>query len=153
MKYAALIFSCLAGSLLFGCGQGTKSESAVPAKSESAVLAEAESAILGKIWRAFTNHPGNVGSGIRSIEVKGNLVEKGSVPPSAMNSSAEGRLPAYLACFDYVMVVPGAGDMKTDLCIYYIENPSRGNHSVMWRGKMYVDQLKSRMDNHGFTRN
>ena len=68
-----------------------------------------------------------------------------------MNSSAEGRLPAYLACYDFVTVMGGMGDMKSDLCIYYVENPSRGTHGVMWRGKKYAAQLESKMNSDGFT--
>lgn len=104
-----------------------------------------------KIWSAYTNYPGNAGQGVRWAEVKGKIIKQGTVPPSAMNSSAKERLPAYLACYDYVSVTAGLGDIKGNMCIYYIENPTRGTDAIMWRGKEYMSQLESSMASDGFT--
>jgi|APEBP8051072433_1049376.scaffolds.fasta_scaffold02064_2 hypothetical protein len=126
--------------VLSGCGnEGSSSKS-----SSSAV---------DDIWNAYTNYPGNAGQGIRWINVQGKILKQGTVPPSAVNSSAEGRLPAYLACYDYVSVMSGMGDSKGDMCIYYIDNPTRGTHAIMWRGKEYMGQLESSMTTDGFTSN
>ena len=112
-----------------------------------------ESSIIDRIWQAYTTYPDNVVKGISRIEVKGHLIKKGTVLPSALSSSTEGRLPAYLACYDFVTVMNGMGDMKTNLCIYYIENPSRNTHGILWRGKEYANQLESKMNNDGFLGN
>ena len=109
--------------------------------------------LLTKIWDGYENAPGNKVSDVRDINPVGEIVKVGTVPPSARNSSADSALPAYLACYDYVTVISGAGDLKTDICVYYVENPSRGNYSVLWRGKKYIDQLESSMASDGFVSN
>jgi hypothetical protein len=108
---------------------------------------------LDEIWNAYTNHPGNAGQGTSWINVKGRMIKQGTVPPSAVRSSVKGRLPAYLACYDYVSVQSGLGDFEEDLCIYYIDNPTRGTYAIMWRGPEYIDRLKSRMASDGFSTN
>ena len=105
---------------------------------------------LNEIWNAYTNHPGNAGQGVRWIDVKGEMIKLGTVSPSAVNSSAKVRLPAYLACYDYVSVMSGMGDIQGDMCIYYIDNPTRGTYGIMWRGKKYISQLESSMESDGF---
>lgn len=106
---------------------------------------------LNDIWNAYTNYPGNAVRGTKRINVKGKIIKQGTVPPSAVNSSAKGRLPAYIACYDYVSVISGIGDFEGDMCIYYINNPTRGTHAVMWRGKEYMSQLESSMASDGYT--
>ena len=108
---------------------------------------------LDDIWNAYTNYPGNSSAGTRWTDVKGKLIKQGTVPPSAVNSSAKKRLPAYLACYDYVMILPGLGDQESNLCVYYIDNQERGTYSIMWRGKQYISQLESEMASDGFISN
>lgn len=124
-------------------------------KNNEAAVAEkpAEPGGLDKVWSAYTNYPGNVDPDTSYVDVKGKMIERGTVPPSAVNSSAKERLPAYLACYDYVLVISGAGDVETDLCIYFIDNPSRGTYAVMWRGKNLMATLKSKMVDDGFVSN
>jgi len=142
-KFMALIFIAFA---LSGCG---KEGTGQPASTESNPAHD----LLKDIWNAYTNLPDNAGQGVRWINVEGKMIKQGTVPPSAVNSSADGRLPAYLACYDYVAVWSGLGDSKADMCIYYIDNPTRGTYSIMARGKQYIDQLYSRMADDGFTQN
>lgn len=106
--------------------------------------------VVDKIWDAYIRHPGNADQGIRWVNVTGKMIKQGTVSPSAVNSSAQGRLPAYLACYDYVLVISGVGDTDADLCIYYIDNPTRGTSSIMWRGKKYMDQLGAHMVSDSF---
>jgi hypothetical protein len=106
---------------------------------------------IKQIWKAYTTHPGNSGQGVKWVNVKGEMIRQGTVPPSAVNSSAKGRLPAYLACYDYVSVMSGFGDIESDMCLYYIDNPSRGTYAIMWRGKKYMSDLESSMASDGFT--
>lgn len=108
---------------------------------------------LDEIWNAYTTHPGNAGQGTKWINVKGKMIKQGTVPPSAVNSSAKGRLPAYLACYDYVSVMSGLGDSEGSMCIYYINNPTRGTYAIMWRGPQYMSQLESNMASDGFSSN
>lgn len=120
-------------------------------KSSTPVEALGSSA-LDRVWRAYTTHPGNAGRA-KWINVRGRMIQTGSVPPSAVNSSASGRLPAYLACYDFVWVLPGLGDTEADMCLYYIDNPSRGTYALIWRGKEYMRQLESEMSSDGFVAN
>jgi zinc-ribbon domain len=112
------------------------------AAARQASEAAARRQLLDKIWHAFVDRPGNSG---RWLNVQGEIVKTGTVSPKAMATSFEGRLPAYLACYDYVMVVDGLGDTKSDMCIYLIVNDARGTQAVMWRGKKYMSELESAM--------
>jgi hypothetical protein len=109
--------------------------------------AKSDDQILKQIWRDYHSIPGNQGADDRNE--KGRIVKRGTVPPSAMNSSVQGRLPAYLACYDFLMVT-SFGDSNADMCIYYISNPSIGRSSMQWRGKEYISQLEQFMRNDGF---
>lgn len=111
----------------------------------------ADNKTKNQIWKAYATHPGNSGQGVKWINVKGEIIRQGTVPPSAVNSSAKGRLPAYLACYDFVSVMSGIGDIEGNLCLYYIDNPSRGTHAIMWRGKKYMSDIESSMASDGFT--
>lgn len=107
--------------------------------------------LVDSIWQGYTNYPGNSTPGISYVNVKGKLIKSGTVPPSAMNTSAENRLAAYLACYDFIMVINGVGDTKADLCVYYIDNPTTGMYAVNWKGKEYLGRLESKMQSDGFT--
>lgn len=101
--------------------------------------------LLKQIWNAYHNIPGNKDADDRNE--KGRIVKRGTVPPSAVNSSVDGKLPAYVACYDFIMVT-SFGDSKAHLCIYYINNPSIGRSSMQWRGN--VHDLEEFMRNDGF---
>lgn len=105
---------------------------------------------LSRVWSAYINTPGNVEPGQRWAEVKGTMVKEGTVLPSALITSVEGRLPAYLACYDYVSIMIGVGDTKGHLCIYLVENPTRGTAGIMWRGKDFMNDLEAEMKRDGF---
>jgi hypothetical protein len=107
--------------------------------------------LVDSIWQGFTSYPGNTTPDISFTNVKGKLIKSGSVPPSALNTSADKRLPAHLACYDYVMVIAGVGDTKADMCVYYIDNPTKGSYAVNWKGKEYQGWLESKMQSDGFT--
>jgi len=109
-----------------------------------------EKAIIDKIWANYMKASGANGSGEEYLKLQGHLLKKGSVPPAALNSSAEGRLPAYLACYDYIFVLPGLGDSKQNMCVFYMSNPTRGTMGVQWRGKQYLGNLEQIMAAHGF---
>jgi len=107
--------------------------------------------LVEEIWRGYQKAPGNRGTGIKEINVRGRLIETGTVPASAMATSAIGRLPAYLACYDYVMVISGMGDTEANMCVFYIDNPSRGTYSVAWRGRQHLEQLRGIMRSSEFS--
>jgi hypothetical protein len=108
--------------------------------------------ILDQIWRGFEND-GNKTPDIHYLDIKGRILKRGTVPPSVINSSAKGRLPAYLACYDYVQVLDGAGDLEANICVYYVGNPTRGTNGVMFRGGQHFNQLEEQMSSDGFTSN
>lgn len=97
---------------------------------------------LNKVWDAYRNYPGN---DIKALDVKGGIVQVGIVPSTALITSKKGHLPAYLACYDYVHVFEGLGDSEMNMCIYLIDNPTRGTHGIMWRGRRFIEQLESKM--------
>lgn len=123
------------------------------ATASSNKMQERTPSMLKKIWSGYTNYPGNRGRDVSWMNVRGKIIKQGTVPSSALNTSVTGRLPAYLACYDYVSVMSGVGDINQDMCIYYIDNPTRGTYSIMWRGKKYIDQIKSTMASDGFSAN
>jgi hypothetical protein len=103
---------------LIGDNKGSTKQqtaSSKPSISPEEVQRRADNQILQQIWSAYHNIPGNRGADDRNE--KGRIVKRGTVPPSAMNSSVEGRLPAYVACYDFLMVT-SFGDSKSHLCIY-----------------------------------
>ena len=109
-------------------------------------------AIVDKIWLGWTLQPGGYASiGYREVDVVGELIKKGTVSPAVVGSSANGRLPAYLACYDYVVIMRGLGDEKTNTCVFYIDNPSRETHSMMHRGRQYIGDLENIMAKYGFS--
>lgn len=48
------------------------------------------------------------------------------------------------------MVMSSLGDIESDMCIFYIDNPTRGTHSIIWKGKQYLGQLERSMTEYGF---
>ena len=112
---------------------------------------DSDSELLNKIWKDFNKFPGNDVKGESYLDVKGEILKKGFVPPSALATSAKDPLPAYLACYDFIKVYDGLGDTKSNICIYYVSNPTRDTYSLMWRGRQYMYQLESAMVNDGFT--
>jgi hypothetical protein len=151
MKKSIAVISLCLSMFLVACSDSDSQKqqaSAQPAKpklSPEEIQRRTDDKALNDIWNAYTNYPGNAGQGTKWINVKGKIIKQGTVPPSAVNSSAKGRLPAYLACYDYVSVMSGLGDIEGNMCIYYINNPTRGTYAVMWRGKKYMSQLESSM--------
>lgn len=113
--------------------------------SGALTVGDSPRAILAKIWSKFTSNPRNTNANSRQINVRGTLIKEGTVPAAALNSSAPGRLPSYLACYQYVQVFTGLGDQETELCIYYTDNPSRGTHAIGWRGPEYIRELEAQM--------
>ena len=109
-----------------------------------------EKSILDEIWANYMKSSGANDSGEGYLELQGHLLKKGSVPPSALNSSVEGRLPSYLACYDYIFVLPGLGDSKQSMCVFYISNPKRGTVGVKWKGRQYLGDLEQMMISNGF---
>lgn len=109
--------------------------------------------IVEKVWQGYVENPDNARSGFSWLEVNGQLLKKGTVSPSAINSSAKERLPAYMACYDFVSVMGALGEEPGNICIYYVDNLPGNSHSVMSRGKGYTGQLESKMRADGFTEN
>lgn len=107
---------------------------------------------LDQVWKGYTGYPGNTIPTLDRKEVKGQMLKEGTVPSSALATSVEGRLPAYLACYDFVMVIEGV-DGKADMCVYYIDNPTRDTYAVMWRGRKYLADLEQKMAGDGFSEN
>ncbi len=110
----------------------------------------ADNTILKTIWIAWHNIPGNAAD---DRNEKGRIIKRGTVPSSAMITSVEGRLPAYLACYDYIDVLSIAGmtgDFKANICIYYINNPTMGRSAMQSRGKKYIEKLEEFMRDDGF---
>ena len=136
-KLMVIVFIAFA---LSGCGKEDKGQAAT-------------NDLLNHIWNVYVNYPDNVVEGVRYINPVGEMIKQGTVPPSAVASSADGRLPAYLACYDHVIVMSGLGDSKTDVCVYYINNPTRGTYAIMMRGKKYIDRIEAAMASDGFTPN
>ena len=131
------IFTIMASVIISGCG---KSDIGSNPKDE----------IIDTIWSTWSNSPnGGYSSSIKYVNVKGILVKKGTVLPSAMDSSVDGRLPAYLACYDFIQVTNlpglGGGDDKSNMCIYYISNPTTGMVQFMHRGKKYMSTIEQSM--------
>lgn len=108
-----------------------------------------DDALVAEIWNTYENWPGNSTGDTRSINVKGKLLARGTVPPRVMQSSVAGRLPAYLACYDCT-VVSCATDFPSSMCIYFVDNPSVGRHAIMFRGKDLIGELQTQMSNDGF---
>jgi len=80
------------------------------------------------------------------------ILKRGTVPPSAMRSSVQFRLPAYLVCYD-VLMVTSFGDSRLDYCVYYIGNPETRRVLIQARGKVKISELESLMSDDGFTLN
>jgi hypothetical protein len=130
---------------------GQPSDAATPATGKS------DEELVQEIWATYEALPGNRDSRgelhFKSVQVRGQLLRKGTVLPQAMNSSVSERLPAYMACYDYIQVMTssfGGADSKTNLCIYMIKNPVTETSSLMWRGKDYLGELESSMAEDGF---
>ena len=141
---------------LSACSDKSSNPPAAGSSGPSAAASQADDATngtLGRIWSAYTTQPDNANHGVRWVHVTGKLLQSGTVPPSALNSSVTQRLPAYLACYDFTMVIDGMGDTPSNMCIYYIDNPTMGTYGMLTRGKEYLDQLNSAMDGDGFTPN
>jgi hypothetical protein len=115
------------------------------AAARQAGAAAARQRLLERIWNAYVNMPGNAGQGERELNVTPTSFESGSVSPKAMNTSVQSRLPAYLACYDFISVLDGLGDSKATLCIYFIANDAIGTHAVMWRGKDNLYEIRTTM--------
>lgn len=142
-----------------GYRAATSRQETAPAAAATATTSPPEAAgpsdedLLEQIWAAYRNLPGNRGSDMKDVNVHGDLVKRGTVLPRAMNSSVTERLPAYLACYDFIMVFTGnmgGGDLKSNMCLYYIQNPTVGTEAVMWRGKDNAYELDSQMAKDGF---
>jgi len=155
MKKSIAVVSLCLSVFLVACSESESQKQQTYAPTVSALLSQEEidGKVVKNIWNAYTRHPGNAGQGSKWINVKGKMIKQGTVPPSAINSSADGRLPAYLACYDGVLVMYGLGDSELDICIYYIKNPTRGTHALMWRGTENMSELESVMASHEFASN
>lgn len=127
------LLTCL---LIAGCGQ----------KPELT-----DNQIVEKIWQGYVEDPNNARSGFSWLEVNGQLLKKGTVSSSAITDSAKGRLPAYMACYDFVSVMGTLSEEPNNVCIYYVDNPQHNSHSLIWRGKGYTGQLEAKMRADGFT--
>ena len=103
-----------------------------------------ESSQLDYIWNAHLSKSGDENYA-QFTDIKGEMIKKGTVSPSSMNTSAKDRLPAYLACYTYVMILSGIGDTESDICVYLISNPTRKTELVRYRGKEYMSHLESFM--------
>ena len=123
-------------------------QSAQPKVSPEDTQRKNNSSLISDIWSAYERK--NAVHGVSFINVKGDIVEEGTVPSSALNTIPNGPLPAYVACYDYVSITQGMGDIESDMCIYYIKNPTRGTGSFMWRGKKYISQIHKSMKSDGF---
>ena len=99
--------------------------------------------ILNTIWRVYKKYNHS------DINKGGYIVKRGTVPPRAMNSSVDRRLPAYLACYKAILVSP-YGDSQVDMCVYYINNPIIKKTAVQWKGKRKINELESFMQDDGF---
>lgn len=104
--------------------------------------------IIKTVWNGFKAY----NRGDESKYYSAEIIKKGSVPPKAMNSSVEGRLPAYLVCYDMLQIGP-YGDSRVDMCVYYKENPETNKVNAQWRGKSIVHELESFMSDDGFSPN
>ena len=146
-----------------GGGGGTATDRPTAANETSnssarAATGPSDEELTQEIWAAYKNLPGNQDSGqselhFREAQVHGQLVRKGTVLPKAMNSSVDERLPAYLACYDFIHIMTsnyGGADSKANLCIYLIKNPVTETNGLMWRGKDNLYELESKMSADGF---
>jgi hypothetical protein len=135
MKNAYVVIGFCLSLLLAGCSSPEEEQR------------RADNKLLNQIWDDYHNLSGN--RGLDDRNPKGSIVKRGTVPPSAMNSSIEGRLPAHVACYDFLSVMQW-GDTKSHICIYHISNPSIGRSQMQWRGN--VDDLEKIMQNDGFAK-
>jgi hypothetical protein len=141
--------------LLSACGGGGGAATNRPTAANEG---PSDEELTQEIWAAYKNLPGNQDSGLSELhfkdaQVHGQQVRKGTVLPKAMNSSVTERLPAYLACYDFIHVMTsnyGGADSKANLCIYLIKNPVTETNGLMWRGKDNLYELESKMSGDGF---
>lgn len=152
---ACVAFIAVTYAFLAILGKLPKSESG--ASADEPALGQSDEELVQEIWATYEDLPGNRDSRgelhFKNVQVHGQLVKKGTVLPQAMNSSVSERLPAYMACYDYIQVMTssfGGADSKTNLCIYMIRNPVTETSSLMWRGRDYLRDLESSMAEDGF---
>lgn len=152
-----IIAVCFLASVVLPAYNDYQRLSAVGSKSESSANPAPEQirlrkSVVDQIWNDYqrTGGAGSTNSGFKDIFVSGELVKIGTINPSAINSSAPTRLPAALACFNYVTADPWGGDSKAEMCVYHVTNTVTGDKLVQWRGPSMVGQLEAEMASDGF---
>ena len=106
--------------------------------------------ILDRIWKGYEQM--NRDPSVHYTNVSGRILKAGTVPPSVMDSTGEERLPAYLACYEAVMVIMDSARTDFDMCMFYAEDPERGTFRLSPRGQEYMDRLEAIMATTGFRR-
>lgn len=107
--------------------------------------------LLNTIWKGFVRLY-DENSSNKYYSVSGKVFKKGTVLPKAMRSVVNGRLPAYIACYDFVEYNSFVGaENKSNICVYFLQNPERGVFTAMWRGK--ISDFSHSMSQDGFVEN
>lgn len=104
--------------------------------------------LLADIWDGFVRLYDENGSN-KYYSVRGKIFKKGTVLPKAMRSVVKGRLPAYIACYDFVEYNSFVGaESQSNICVYFLRNPERGVFTATWREK--ISDFSPSMSEDGF---